>query len=173
MKHVLIDLTVDPAYVECMRRLPGATIHHLDTSLSPQRRPPELLRQIHVLMGKHPPANFDDLAALELMQLATAGFDHLSHLKLAARPFTVCNARGIFDTAIGEWCAAMMINLARDLRGMIRRQERGEWDRSDAFQQEVRGKTVGLWGYGGIGRETARIAKKLGMTVHVLSRHGV
>ncbi len=44
-------------------------------------------------MCKHPPKNFDDLIALELMQLATAGFDHLSHLKLSARPFAVCNAR--------------------------------------------------------------------------------
>jgi phosphoglycerate dehydrogenase-like enzyme len=32
---------------------------------------------------------------------------------------------------------------------------------------------VGLWGYGGIGRETARLAKALGMTIHVLSRLGV
>jgi phosphoglycerate dehydrogenase-like enzyme len=173
MKHVLIDLMIDPACVERMRRLPGVTIHHLGTSHAPQPRPPELLRQINVLMSKHPPKNFDDLTALEYMQLATAGFDHLAHLKLSSRTFTVCNARGVFDTAIGEWCAAMMINLIRDLRGMIRRQERGQWERADVFQQEVRGKTVGLWGYGGIGRETARVAKALGITVHVLSRHGV
>lgn len=173
MKHVLIDLMIDPACVEQMRRLPGVTIHQLDTSHAPQPRPPELLRQINVLMSKHPPKNFDDLTSLEYMQLATAGFDHLAHLRLSSRTFTVCNARGVFDTAIAEWCIAMMINLTRDLRGMIRRQERGQWERADIFQQEVRGKTVGLWGYGGIGRETARVAKALGMTIHVLSRHGV
>ncbi len=173
MKHVLIDLMIDPAFVERMRPLPGVTVHLLDASHAPQPRQPELLRQVHVLMSKHPPKNFDDLNALELMQLATAGFDHLSHLKLSSRPFIVCNARGAFDSGIGEWCAAMMINLTRDLRGMIRRQERGQWERAEVFQQEVRGKTVGLWGYGGIGRETARLSKALGMTVHVLSRHGV
>jgi len=32
---------------------------------------------------------------------------------------------------------------------------------------------LGLWGYGGIGRETARIAKAFGMTVHVQTRSGV
>jgi phosphoglycerate dehydrogenase-like enzyme len=173
MKHVLIDLMIDAEYVERMRRLPGVTVHHLDVSAAPQRRDPALLRRIQVLMSKHPPKNFDDLTSLELMQLATAGFDHLSHLKLSSRPFTVCNARGAFDSAIGEWCVAMMINLTRDLRGMIRRQERGQWERAEVFQQEVRGKTVGLWGYGGIGREAARLAKALGMTVHVLSRFGV
>jgi phosphoglycerate dehydrogenase-like enzyme len=173
MKHVLIDLMIDPACVERMRRLSDVTIHHLDTSHAPQSRPSDLLRQINVLMSKHPPKNFNDLTVLEYMQLATAGFDHLSHLRLSPRQFTVCNARGAFDTAIGEWCAAMMINLTRDLRGMIRRQDRGQWERAGVFQQEVRGKTVGLWGYGGIGRETARVSKALGMTVHVLSRSGV
>src|SRR6185437_3634342 len=33
--------------------------------------------------------------------------------------------------------------------------------------------TVGIWGYGGIGRETARLAKAFGLTVHVMSRQPV
>ena len=45
--------------------------------------------------------------------------------------------------------------------------------RSAIFQNEIRGRTVGLWGYGGIGRETARLAKALGMRVHVMTRNGV
>jgi phosphoglycerate dehydrogenase-like enzyme len=85
----------------------------------------------------------------------------------------VCNARGIFDTAIAEWTLAMMINLVRDLRSMLRNQEQARWERAPHFEQEVRDRVVGLWGYGGIGRETARLAKAFGMTVHVLTRSGV
>jgi phosphoglycerate dehydrogenase-like enzyme len=132
-----------------------------------------LLRDQHALFCKLPPLNFDDLQSLEWMQLSTVGYEHLRHLNLADRPVRVCNARGIFDTAIGEWNLAMMVNLARDLRGMIRRQEQAAWERLDRFQQEIRGRVVGLWGYGGIGRETARLAKAFGMTVHVLVRTGV
>ena len=40
----------------------------------------------------------------------------------------------------------MMINLARDLRGMIRNQEARIWDRPAKFQREIRGSTVGIWG---------------------------
>ncbi len=66
-----------------------------------------------------------------------------------------------------------MINLARDLRTLIRHQDAGIWERSAQFTGEIRGRTVGIWGYGGIGRETARLAKAMGMKVHVLTRSGV
>lgn len=67
----------------------------------------------------------------------------------------------------------MMVNLLRDLPTMFRNQEKGHWERVDRFQQELRGKVVGLWGYGGIGRETARLARAFGMAVHVLTRRAV
>src|SRR5438445_10105086 len=67
----------------------------------------------------------------------------------------------------------MMVNIARDLRRMIRNQDAQVWDRDARFQSEIRGLTVGLWGYGGIGRETARLLHALGMRIHVLSRYGV
>jgi phosphoglycerate dehydrogenase-like enzyme len=66
----------------------------------------------------------------------------------------------------------MMVNLARDLRQMVRNQEQGTWDRAARVQREVRGMTVGLWGYGGLARETARLAKQMGLRVHVLTRNG-
>ncbi len=66
-----------------------------------------------------------------------------------------------------------MINLGRDLRTMIRNQEAAKWDTVGRFQHEIRGSVVGIWGYGGIGRETARLAKALGLTVHVLTRRDV
>jgi len=79
----------------------------------------------------------------------------------------------VFDVPIAEWNIAMMVNLMRDLRGMVRNQELAVWDRDIRFQRELRGLTVGFWGYGGIGRETARLAKALGMRVHVLVHNGV
>src|SRR5207245_947373 len=133
----------------------------------------ELLAGTEVLLCRFPPRNLDRMTGLKLVQLSTVGYEHLRRRGLADRPVRVCNARGIFDTAIGEWNLAMMVNLARDLRAMVRNQEQAVWERLDRFQQEIRGRVVGLWGYGGIGRETARLAKALGMTVHVLVRSGV
>jgi phosphoglycerate dehydrogenase-like enzyme len=100
---------------------------------------------------------------LKLIQIPTAGHNQLHHLDLPARGIRACNARGNFDVPIAEWNIAMIVSLARNLRQMIRNQDTGTWDRSACFQREIRGSIVGLWGYGGIGRETARVAKAMGV----------
>jgi phosphoglycerate dehydrogenase-like enzyme len=110
---------------------------------------------------------------LKWIQIASTGYTQLHGLDLPARGVHATNARGCFDVPIGEWNIAMMVNLARDFRQMIRNQEHAVWDRSAIFQNEIRGRTVGVWGYGGIGRETARLARLLGMRVHVMTRNGV
>jgi len=173
MKHILLDFPLEETALRRLRELPGLTIQAL-----PERRPeepvaPKLLRGRHVLLCKVPPKNFDDLTDLELMQLSSVGYEHLRHLGLADRPLRVCNARGLFDTVIAEWNLMMMIGLRRDLRGLLHNQDRAIWERAARFQQEIRGRVVGLWGYGGIGRETARLAKAFGLTVHVFVRSGV
>jgi phosphoglycerate dehydrogenase-like enzyme len=173
MKQVLVDLPVlSDATRERLGGLSGVTVHVTSPHHAPEL-PAELLRGKHVLLCKKPPRNFDDLTDLEFLHIATVGYEHLRDLRLGERPIRVCNARGIFDTAIGEWNLAMMINLTRDLRTMIRNQDAAVWDRDAHFQEEVRGRVVGLWGYGGIGRETARLARVFGMTVHVMTRSGV
>jgi phosphoglycerate dehydrogenase-like enzyme len=179
VKRILIDVPVDEASLGRLRALPGAAVEALPAeppgvpSAAPRTVPAGLLRGAHVLLCKRPPANFGGLDALEFLQLGTVGYEHVRHLGLADRPVRVCNARGVFDTAIGEWSLAMMINLTRDLRVLMRRQEAAAWERVDRFAQEIRGRTVGLWGYGGIGRETARLAKAFGLRVHALTRTGV
>ncbi len=135
--------------------------------------PKELLRGKEILFGSCPPKNFSDMDAVKFIQIGSAGYSQLYGLDLVKKGVRCCNGLGNFDVPIAEWNIAMMINARRDLRQMIRNQEKGVWDRSARFQSEIRGSVVGLWGYGGIGRETARLAKAMGLKVHVLSRSGV
>jgi phosphoglycerate dehydrogenase-like enzyme len=170
MLEILCDVPLDEGALESLedvsvRRLPA---HPAGWELAAEHLPgPE------VMLCKHPPGNLDSLTRLKLIQIATVGYEHLRDRGFADRNVRVCNARGLFDTAIAEWCLAMMVNLSRDLRGMIRNQEHSVWARGARFEQEARGRVVGLWGYGGIGRETARLAKAFGMVVHAMTRGGV
>lgn len=132
-----------------------------------------LIADADVLFCTFPPTNHAAMKNLKWIQIASTGYTQLHGLDLPARGVRATNARGCFDVPIGEWNVAMMVNLARDCRQMIRNQDAAVWDRSAIFQNEIRGLTVGLWGYGGIGRETARLARHLGMRVHVMTRGGV
>jgi phosphoglycerate dehydrogenase-like enzyme len=66
----------------------------------------------------------------------------------------------------------MMLNLHRNLPEMMDNQDTRRYDRDRKFQAELRGSIVGLYGYGGIARETARLAKTLGLQVWTLTRDG-
>src|SRR5229473_4800226 len=171
--RILSEVSLNETAVQKLEALSGITVQQLSPHDSWWDLPNDLLPGPEILLCKLPPRNIDKMNRLKLVQLSSVGYEHLRHLGFADRSVRVCNARGIFDTAIAEWNLAIMVNLIRDLRGMIRNQDQGHWDRADRFQQELRGRVVGLWGYGGIGRETARLAKAFGMIVHVLTRLGV
>lgn len=153
--------------------MPDVQVQVVEPSESQRSLPTELLQGVQAIFCTVPPTNFDDLRSLRLIQIVSAGYTQLSGLNLSNRGIRTCNAAGVFDGAIAEWNIAMMVNLARDLRTMIRHQEAGIWDRSARFQREIRGATLGIWGYGGIGRQTARLAKAMGVRVTVMTREGI
>jgi phosphoglycerate dehydrogenase-like enzyme len=134
---------------------------------------PARISDTEVLFCTFPPTNFADMKRLRWIQIASAGYTQLLDLDLPTHGIQATNALGCFDCPIAEWNIAMMVNLARDIRQLVRNQEARSWDRSAKFQREIRGLTVGIWGYGGIGRETARLAHLIGLRVHVMTRHGV
>ena len=175
MLKVLVDLRVDDDGLRRLKALPGIQVELIDKPEESAKRalPPELLADVDVLACSLPPSNGEDLRSLRFVQIASAGYTQLVGIGLAQRGVRASNALGVFDVPISEWNLAMMVNLLRDFRGMLRNQEQGRWDRDIRFQRELRGLTVGFWGYGGIARETARLAKALGMRVHVLTRSGV
>jgi phosphoglycerate dehydrogenase-like enzyme len=156
--------------------LPGVEVRvapGVEDSETERELPPDLIREAELLLCTYLPVNHGQMTRLRLVQISSAGYTQLAGLGLPARGVRACNGLGIFDAPIAEWCAAMMVNLARNLRGMIRHQDAGAWDRGAEFQGEVRGRTVGFWGYGGIARATARLARGMGARIHALTRGGV
>ncbi|MCE9591017.1 MAG: D-2-hydroxyacid dehydrogenase [Planctomycetes bacterium] len=169
----------EPTLTE-LRREPGVEFLFMDEPSAgvhgeiENNWPIEKLRDIDVLFCSGiAPKNFHDAKQVKWVQLASAGYEQYIPLGLPAKGIRASNALGTFDVPIGEWCAAMIVNLARDVRGMIRNQDKAVWDRAARFQREVRGSTVGFWGYGGLAREAARLCKAMNMTVHALTRSGV
>jgi len=173
MKNILIDMPVHPDGMARLKSLPGAIVETVEPKEEVRDLPPSQIESVHFLFCTFPPRNLEVMRSLEFVQIASAGYGQLIHLRLDRKAIRVCNGLGNFDVPIAEWNIAMMVNLARNLRGMIRNQESCVWDRSAVFQKEIRGSVLGIWGYGGIGRETTRLAKALGVQAHVMTRGGV
>lgn len=70
------------------------------------------------------------------------------------------NTRSVVELAIGE-----IISLARRLNEKNRLMHEGVWDKSAAGSHEVRGRTLGIVGYGNIGAQLSVLAESLGMSV--------
>jgi phosphoglycerate dehydrogenase-like enzyme len=172
--NVLIDMPVYQPTLQKLQQLPGINIRMVEKPEEKSRPLPEnLIKDCEALFATFPPQNHEQMDRLKFIQISSAGFKQLTGLQFPARGIQCCNALGVFDVPIAEWNVAMMVNLARDMRGLLHNQEKEVWDRSGIYQREIRGSIVGIWGYGGIGRETARLVKNMGMKVHVLSRNGV
>ena len=85
------------------------------------------------------------------------------------------NSAGIHGPPIAETVVAMILHFGRSLDRAVAAQARGEWDK-DAFigagstMVELSAATVGILGFGGIGREIARRVGALGARVLGLDR---
>lgn len=177
MTNIMIDVRPDEASLAQLRARPNlhltVTALGVDDEEAAREHDPAMLARQDILFCSHPPTNHREMTRLRLVQISSAGYGQLLGLDLPSRGVRACNASGVFDVTIAEWNVAMMVNLARDLRRMVRNQEAALWVREPRFQHEIRGATVGLWGYGGLARQTARLCKALGQTVWVLTRDGV
>ncbi len=98
----------------------------------------------------------------------SAGLDGVLFPELAASPVPLTNARGVFSEILGEFAIGAVFFFAKDLRRMVRSQMAGIWDEFDTV--EIRGQSVGIVGYGDIGRAVAWRAHALGMKVLALRR---
>jgi D-3-phosphoglycerate dehydrogenase len=73
-------------------------------------------------------------------------------------PFS--NTRSVVELVIGE-----IIALARRLPEKIQRMHDGVWDKSARGSHEVRGRTLGIVGYGNIGTQLSNVAEAIGLRV--------
>ena len=71
------------------------------------------------------------------------------------------NTRSVVELAIGE-----MILLTRKIVEKSNQMHAGQWDKSARESFEVRGKKLGIIGYGNIGTQVSVIAEALGMQVY-------
>jgi phosphoglycerate dehydrogenase-like enzyme len=98
-----------------------------------------------------------------------AGLDKSLFPELIESSVVLTNGSGVFSSSLGEFALASILYFAKDFRRMIRNQMAGVWEAFDVLP--VAGYTVGIVGYGDIGRAVATRVRAMGMKVLAVKRH--
>src|SRR5216117_3005545 len=99
----------------------------------------------------------------------TAGMDNVLFPALVESRVPLTNSRGAFSQSLGEFAIGAVLFFAKDFRRMVRSQSAGAWEPFDV--DDVSRQTLGIVGYGDIGRAIAQRARPFGMKVLALRRH--
>lgn len=142
--------------------------------LPAEERHPEL-STAEVLLSWHPsrelrPDEWSALGGVRLIQLISAGADHVPFAKLPPGATLASNV-GAYAEPMAEHVLAMALALSKRLLVEHGKLSRGEFDQGTP-NRALRGGTCGILGFGGIGRATARLMRAVGMEVHALNRSG-
>lgn len=117
----------------------------------------------------------DQSPNLKWVQLSSAGSDHIANEPLFRErtEVTFTSASGVHTRHMAQFALMMIMAFHFKLKRMIEMQQANTWrdDRAAIFAPpDLHLQTVGITGYGTIGREVARLAKGIGMTVLATKR---
>jgi phosphoglycerate dehydrogenase-like enzyme len=114
-------------------------------------------------------AIFAKAKKLRWLHLRWAGLDNFLFPALIESPVTLTNSRGIYSQALGEFVIAGALFFAKDMRRLLAAQAEHKWEQFTI--RELRGATMGIVGYGDIGKACASRAQALGMRVLAVRRN--
>lgn len=131
-----------------------------------------------VLVNKAPitEAMLDACPNIRLICVLATGFDVVDCDACARRGIPVCNVPSYGTAAVAQFTLALMLELCHRIGHHDALVHRGAWCESPTFcfwdtpQMELAGKTLGIIGYGRIGRAVAALGAAFGMKVLVYSR---
>jgi phosphoglycerate dehydrogenase-like enzyme len=115
--------------------------------------------QVVVIAGDHGAllrSLWPRLKQLQWVHSMWAGLESVLFPELVASPVVLTNGRGVFARSLSEFALAGMLHFAKNLSRM---------------KAQLHGRTLGIAGYGSIGRCTAERARAFGMRILALRRH--
>ena len=166
---VLITLPFPPALVEQLKDVSPK----LRITVHPAKKvddiPADLWAHTQVLYTDRIIPNPELAPAMEWVQFHWAGIDKLLDAPLLSKPgLKITTLSGAAAPQMAEYALAMLLALARGLPTFASLQKKAEWptDRWERYApRELRTSTVGIVGYGSIGRQIAHLLRGFGATV--------
>lgn len=114
---------------------------------------------------------------LKLICVAATGVNNVDLIAAKQRDIQVCNVRAYATSSVVQHVFSFILALIRKLIPYKKSVIKGEWTHSDFFCyfdepiSELGGKTLGIIGYGELGRAVAKVARCFGMNVLIARSH--
>mgnify|MGYP002784019699 CR=1 FL=1 len=115
---------------------------------------------------------------LKLIALTATGTNNVDLDAARSRGVAVCNIRDYCTASVVQHVYATLLALTHRVREYDCWLKAGAWERQGQFSmlefpvRELAGRTLGIVGYGTLGRAVARVAEAFGMTVRIAQRPG-
>jgi glyoxylate reductase len=166
--------------IAATQTFPGPALEELEDVLLLERWPPagplagvEVLLEAGVRVG---PEELKLLPDLRLVANYGVGYDNVDVAACRACGVAVTNTPGVLDAAVADLTLALILACRRHLVGSDRFVRDGRWQRGwakpELLGRDLAGSTLGLVGFGRIGREVARRAEAFGMRIVFHRRTG-
>lgn len=134
----------------------------------------EVLLINKIKLGK---TELEQLPKLKYIGLCATGTDNVDLIEARNKGIRVTNIPAYGTPSVAQHTFALLLELTNRVGLHNKSVQELEWVRSKDFSYfkkplvELHGKTIGLIGYGGIGKEVAKISEAFGMNVIIYSRH--
>jgi phosphoglycerate dehydrogenase-like enzyme len=171
--HVLSTMSLTGDLLERLRSVSSRLVVTQHNAASAAEVPSDLWGQVEVLYTLSAIPDRSRVPRLRWVQLHSAGVNHLLDTWLWRSDLPMTTTSGIHAPTIAEYVVMVMLAFAHRLPRMLRYQARAEWPKGrwEKFvPRELRGATLGIVGYGHIGREIGRLARAFGMRILAVRR---
>jgi glycerate dehydrogenase len=167
--------------VDAEFRRPAFAHEWVEYAESRQEQSVERLRGATVLIANKlsvGEAELSELPDLKLIAVAATGVDRIDLAACRRRGVAVANVRGYAVHSVAEHVLMLALALRRNLPAYVEDVRRGLWAESKQFCllthpiKDLHESTMGVVGYGSLGRATAELARRFGMRVLVGERRG-
>lgn len=117
-----------------------------------------------------------EASTLKFIGLFATGYNNIDTVAARERGIAVCNVPGYSTDSVAQLTVSLMLELAGNASAYARSVAAGDWKRSRQFSYffapitEIKGKTLGIYGLGTIGKAVAKVALAFGMKVIAYSR---
>ncbi len=106
-----------------------------------------------------------------LIQLLSAGYDHLK-FEMFPDSCVIAANQGAFASPMAEHTVALILSLAKKLRLYHNRMAEGKFEQMKSITRQIKGATLGIIGFGSIGKEVAKLMRGFDVKIMALNTSG-